>query len=374
MPARLEVGTAHVTPRPGTARVSAQVGGAEAWFESDDLQLEAVPEAFGSAFLFPAAARGRGLSMVDPVSAIWASGAAELLEAAADWWGYRGETPAGRTRPDMVRQRPNRADRTALCFSGGVDSFYSLLKRPGGVHLIVAGHGLDIPLADGKRMARFEGSVRAVAAALGVECAIVRTNLREHPDFSGVSWERTHGGALAAIGHTLGSAADRIVISSSAARADQHPWGSHWRTDPLWGTGRLAVEHFGDSMRRGEKLAAIAGDPLVRRHLRVCWENREGELNCSQCEKCVRTEVVLAMYRMLERFEVFADPGTLARRIAGVPRIPIRASMIPYRRALKSGLEPDVARAVRALLLRSHRAFVAEALVGLARRATLARA
>lgn len=374
MPARLEVGAAHVTARPGASRVAGQVGCAEAWFESADLDLEPIPEAFGSAFLFPAAAKGRGLRMADPVSDLWANGAAELLGAAAGWWGYRAEPPAASTRPDVAQRRPNRADRTALCFSGGVDSFYSLLRRPGGVHLIVAGHGLDIPLADVERMGRFESSVRAIAAARGVECAVVRTNLREHPDFNEVSWERTHGGALAAIGHTLGAAADRLVISSSAARSDEHPWGSHWRTDPLWGTGRLTIEHFGDSMRRGEKLAAIAGEPLVHRHLRVCWENRDAGLNCSRCEKCLRTEVVLAMYRMLDRFEVFDDPATLAARIAGVPRIPMRALMIPYRRALKSGLEPDVARAVRALLLRSHRAFVAEALAGLARRATLARA
>jgi hypothetical protein len=342
----------------------------DAWFESPDLSLEAVPEAFGSAFLLPAAARGCALAFAEPVSAVWMSGAGTLLEILERWWGYSADAPSGPLRPDHPARRPIRSDRTALCFSGGVDSFYSLLRRPGGVDLIVAGQGLDIPLADSDRMAGFEASARAVARTLGIGCAIVRTNLREHPDFTHVSWERTHGGALAGIGHALGSAVDRLVISSSAARTEVHPWGSHWETDPLWGTGRLAVEHFGDSIRRGEKLAAIGNEPLVQQHLRVCWENRAGTVNCSRCEKCIRTEVVLAMYGMLDRFEVFESPATLAERIAAVRRIPVRPSMIPYRRALTSGLDREVARAVRALLLRSHRAFVADAVVGLARHAT----
>jgi hypothetical protein len=350
-------------------RVSAQVGGAEVWFESPDLELAPVPEAFGSAFLIPAAARGRALALEPAVSGIWMNGAAQLLEFAATWWRYRAAAPDGVSRTDLTIRRPNRRERTALCFSGGVDSFYSLLRRPGGVDLIVAGHGLDIALADTARMARFEASVRDVAASLGIASVIVRTNLREHPDFAGVSWERTHGGALAAIGHLLGASASRLVISSSAARADAHPWGSHWQLDPLWGTGRMTFEHFGDSIRRGEKLAALGAEPLVHRHLRVCWANRDDRLNCSRCEKCIRTEVVLAMYGILDRFDVFDSPSTLAERIAGVPRIPVWASMIPYRRALKSGLDRDVARAVRALLIRSHRHFMADAVTGLARRA-----
>jgi hypothetical protein len=370
MPATLDVGALRATAGPEGVRATARVGSAEAWFESRDVSLEAVPEAFGSAFLIPAAAAGRALAFSDPVSAIWSSGAEGLLRIAERWWGYSAEPPFGVRRPERLARRPNRVDRTALCFSGGVDSFYSLLRRPGGVDLIVAGHGLDIPLADAARMAHFEAGVRTIASTLGIQCAIVRTNLREHPDFMNVSWERTHGGALAGIGHSLGAVVDRLVISSSGARADERPWGSHWETDPLWGTGRLAIEHFGDSIRRGEKLAAIGNEPLVRKHLRVCWENRDGAPNCSRCEKCIRTEVVLAMYGMLDRFEVFESPATLAQRIAGIRRIPVRASMVPYRRALRSGLDPSVARAVRGLLLRSHRAFVADAGRGLARWAT----
>lgn len=374
MAAPLVVGAARAATGPSGIRVTAQVGDAEAWFESSELGLKPASEAFGSAFLISAASRGRALSLESPVSGKWVEGAAEILGFAERWWGYRASPPSAVTRADLSIRRPGRADRTALCFSGGVDSFYSLLHRPGGVDLIVAGHGFDIPLADAVRMGRFASSIRAIGASLGIESAIVRTNLREHPDFACASWERTHGGALAAVGHLLGDVASRLVVSSSAARADERPWGSHWQTDPLWSTGRLTVEHFGDSIRRSEKLAAIAAEPLVQQHLRVCWANADDRLNCSRCEKCIRTEVGLATHGLLHRFDVFDSPRTLAERIACLPCVPARPLMAPYRRALQHGLDRDVAGAVRALLRRSRRKLMTDAVMGFARRAAPARA
>ncbi|HEX6644099.1 MAG TPA: hypothetical protein VF037_05450 [Gemmatimonadales bacterium] len=352
-------------------RVTAPVGGHPAWFECTDLPLEPAPEAFGSAFLIPAAASHRRLDLAEPVSSTWADGAGKVLDTVGRWWGYRVERPRAVMRPEVLRNPDSRRGLTALCFSGGVDSFFTLLRRPGGVDLLVAAHGFDIPLVDVARMSRFHDGMNEVAAELGVRTAVVRTNLREHREFLGANWTRTHGGALAALGHALGGAAERLVVSSSCTRRDPYPWGSHFELDPLWSSGRLTIEHFGESLGRGEKLGLIGNDPLVQRHLRVCWENRSGTLNCSRCEKCIRTEVTLATYGLLDRFEVFASPTTLADRIDGVAKVPVRPSLQPYRTALESGaLDHDVARAVRALIRRTRRSYVRDSVVGLARRAT----
>jgi hypothetical protein len=368
---RLAIGTVVTRATANGTRITAPVGGHPAWFESPDLPLEPAPEAFASAYLIPAAASRRGLELAEPVSPTWAQGAARVIELIGRWWGYRVDRPRGPVRPEVLRNSDSRRGLTALCFSGGVDSFYTLLRRPGGVDLLVAAHGFDIPLADEARMTRFHDAMREIAAELGVRTAVVRSNIREHREFLGANWTRTHGGALAALGHALSNAAERLVISSTCTRRDPYPWGSHFELDPLWSSGRLAIEHFGETLRRGEKLAAIGNDPLVQRHLRVCWENRSSTLNCSRCEKCIRTEVVLATYGLLDRFEVFASPATLAERIDGVARVPVRGSLFPYRTALESGaLDRDVARAVRALLRRTRHSFMRESVIGFARRAT----
>ncbi|HLS46971.1 MAG TPA: hypothetical protein VK012_00505 [Gemmatimonadales bacterium] len=366
----LLIGVPTIRPAGRGTRVSALVGGIEAWFESDELPLQPSPEAFASAFLIPAAAEGRQLELEAPICPVWRSGAADLLPVIGGWWGYRSEVPDGVRR---VAAGPALDGKTALCFSGGVDAFYSLLRYPG-VDLLVAAHGFDIPRAETRRMAAFERSLREVAQALGIRAGVIRTNLREHPHFAGVSWERTHGGALAALGHLLSDSVSRLVISSSAARRDEHPWGSHWQTDPLWSSSRMAVEHFGEAVRRGDKLIEIADHPLVQQHLRVCWENANADVNCSRCEKCIRTELILAACGKHDDFPVFQPGATLARRVDGIAKVPETPLLIPYRAALQSGLDPAVARAVRALLRRSRRAQMrrrVRGLVGVLRRSLI---
>src|SRR5690606_28954999 len=109
-------------------------------------------------------------------------------------------------------------------------------------------------------------------------------------------------------------------------------------------------------------------------HLRVCWENANADVNCSRCEKCIRTELILAACGKHDRFTVFQPAATLARRVDDIAKIPDAPLLIPYRSALELGLDPAVARAVRALLRRSHRAHLRRGvrnLAGSLRRALL---
>ena len=66
--------------------------------------------------------------------------------------------------------------------------------------------------------------------------------------------------------------------------------------------------------------------------------------------------MILAALGVLEHFRTFESPDTLAARIAEVPRIRDRLVFDRYEFALKLGLPPDQAAAVRALLARSKRA------------------
>lgn len=65
--------------------------------------------------------------------------------------------------------------------------------------------------------------------------------------------------------------------------------------DRCWSSGAVTVATGSPGVPRLEKVAAIANEPLVHSHLRVCRENRSAALNCGECEKCVRTQVQLAV-------------------------------------------------------------------------------
>ncbi|MGH9766701.1 MAG: hypothetical protein ACREAB_04635, partial [Blastocatellia bacterium] len=247
-----------------------------------------------------------------------------------------------------------RATQTALCFSGGVDSFHTLLSSGHTIHYLVFVIGFDVAMDDRVRFEAFEQSLRAVAAAVGARPIVVRTNLREHPAFAPVSWERTHGGALAAVGHLLSGAAGQLIISASQTHGQTTPWGSHWRTDRFWSSEKLQIVTVGGELHRYDKLREFAGEPLARDHLRVCWENRAPSGNCSRCEKCVRTRLVLADCGELDKYSVFDGADSLPEDVNALPHS--NGIKLTYWALLKSSrLDRRMKRAIRRLVARDEK-------------------
>jgi len=304
----------------GVHRVIADVDGTPLWFESADVALSPSPEAFASAMLIPAIVRGEKLTLEDALSPIWLSNVKQILTAFNEWWDYAKIPPeSAAASSTVIPSEIPRATKTALCFTGGVDSFYTLLRSGYEINYLVYVIGYDMRLDDVRRFAAFEPSLRAAAAAAGAAPVVIRTNLRELSSFSPVSWERTHGGALAAIGHLLGGVAGQLLISSSIPYNGDRVWGSHWRTDQFWSSERLSVINVGSEAWRNVKLKSIAGEALVREHLRVCWENREAAGNCSRCEKCVRTRLLLAGCGELDNYPGFKNGDSLLDDVNALP-------------------------------------------------------
>ncbi|HET8633036.1 MAG TPA: hypothetical protein VFL88_02750 [Gemmatimonadales bacterium] len=353
MATELLVGSPIVRQMGNALRASASVDGTEAWFESEDIPLGPSSEAFASAFLLAAADARRRLAVSEPVAADWAGGAAQVLETAHRWWGYPRLWPRLDTRP--VASGPQRGgERRGLCFTGGVDSFFSLLVCGGPIQYLIHAHGFDVRLEDEHRAAGMAARFREIAEATSTRLVTIRTNLRTHPAFAPVPWPRTHGGALAALGHLCAGTIDTLVISSSGTYAAPKPWGSHWELDPCWSGAGLSIEHVGAEYSRNAKLRLIAHSPLVRRHLHVCWEHRDDRLNCSRCEKCLRTRSVLAGLGVLQDFAVLDGPETLAADLDALPCVTVPSRWRRYREALADGgLSRDVSRAIERLLVRS---------------------
>jgi len=332
-------------------RVSADVDGIPLWFESDDLNLAAAPEAFGSALLLVSLHHRRRLVIDAPVSATWVGNIRKLFPIWRDWWGYKAIMPDLVTRPDSAAM----SEANALLFSGGVDSFYSVLNAPR-QDILVSIHGFDIPLTDHARMEVLQESLHAVSHSIGARSVVIRTNFREHPVAGrGPLWERSHGGVLAAIGHVINEHAGQLSVSSSYGMKNPVPWGSSFMTDPFFSSDRMRINTFGMDVRREEKVPAIAHDPLVRKHLRVCWRNREGLVNCSRCGKCLMTMVSLAEAGVLNDFEAFDDEEALIERL-NQKRFLWKHNNPMHRAVQRGKLNPRVADAAMRLVKRSRQA------------------
>ena len=338
------VGSAH--------RVSADVDGIPLWFESEDLNLAAAPEAFGSALLLVSLHHRRKLVIDAPVSATWLENIQKLFPIWRDWWGYKPIMPDLVARTDSLAA-PREAK--ALLFSGGVDSFYSVLNAPRH-DFLVSIHGFDIPLTDRARMEVLRASLNEVSKSIGARSIVIRTNFREHPVAGrGPLWERSHGGVLAAFGHVLREHAGQLSVSSSYGMKNPLPWGSSFMTDPFFSSDKMRVSPFGEDVRREQKIPAIAHDPLVRKHLRVCWKNRDGLVNCSRCGKCLVTMVSLAEAGVLNEFAVFDDEEALISRLNETRFLWKHNN--PMHRAVQRGkLNPRLADAALRLVKRSQQA------------------
>ena len=330
----------------GGSHVEADIDGEPLWFASDDAKLAPSPEAFASALLMAAATRGEPLEVEAPVDRLWLERVPAIVRQAQEWWQLPGTRVIAADVIDTPRLKPGT---TAQCFTGGVDSFYALItaKTPPGI--LVYAHGYDVDLTNQIRVDAFLPGLREVAASFGARAVLIATNLQEHSASQCVDIRRSHGGALAALGHVLVEEVERLVIPSSYPYHDPKPWGSHWDVDPLWSSQRLAVEHADATFRRDGKVRAIADHPMVRRHLRVCFSPKTETGNCSRCEKCIRTMIALAMCGRLDDCETFDRTVTIVQRVNAMSTV--RPHLVSIYEELLRGIDdPQLSAAVQRLI------------------------
>ena len=347
-----------ITRVPGTGRVTADVDGEDLWFESADLTLSPAVEAYGSALLIPALHQRRPLRLPAAADPAWRANQDRVVATLARWWRYPRWAPmtpdgASVARPAAPDAAPPERP-LGLFFSGGVDSLHCLLRGTRRPDWLITLWGFDFPLDDAARGAAVERSVRAVAAATGCRLAIVRTNARRHPLIAGTPWERVHGGILAAVAHLSAPAIPRMMIASSTPGDQDAPYGSHGSLDPLWSSSRCALLFEQRGMRRIDKLRALAHEPLVRDHLRVCWRNFAPTGNCGRCAKCLLAMLILEGEGALASSAVFEGRSELAARIDALRKAPDREHTFEEA-ARVPGLDPQLVTAVHALIRRSRR-------------------
>jgi hypothetical protein len=251
-------------------RISACVNDQLLWFESHETPLSPSPEAFANALLVPAMIQGSDLVFADPLCPIWLENTHKLMNIYNDWYGWK---PIAITAPKAESSNVCHGNKIALCFSGGADSFHSLLTYPKKISYLVMVHGYDIELSDtdGARIV-FE-HIKDVGNAIGIPAIKITTNYRQH-NISGKKYRYSYEGALAAIGNLMTDINELIISSDYSREALQNfNAASHWKTAPLRSSKQKTFTHYGESLTRDEKLRQIAKEPLIKKHLLVCQEN-----------------------------------------------------------------------------------------------------
>jgi hypothetical protein len=348
-------------------------------YASDDVALAARPEAAVAGLLLVAMAAGKDIHVDAPIDPIfhghletvqdvyttWSPSLSRTQVTADGEWRRpeSGNATAENTIPrDPIPGNPASGDaaapgRSAMFFSGGVDSFYTFLKRREEIDALVFVHGFDIDLDDTSLRQTVSRRLREVADAFDTPLIEVETTLRGVterkrmvPEFH--NWEISHGSALASVAHLLSDQFNRIYIPATHTYKRLYPFGSHPLLDPLWSSSDLSVMCDGCEANRIDKCALIGQHEPALNALRVCWKNKDKAYNCGRCEKCMRTMLILKAVGAWEACNSFERDLT-PRRVAGIWIRYARWERYykeVYRLLAENDTQPELQRAIKGAL------------------------
>ena len=197
-----------------------------------------------------------------------------------------------------------------LFFSGGVDSFYSLLKHQAEVTQLIYVHGFDTLLANPTARALNARALRHAAAEAGKQFFELETNVRSMIDPYQRWLHPTATSVQFAIALTVMPQFHTIFV------AENYPYSGEWsrQQEPtVPGAAGPAVVFDGVDAMRLEKIQSISSSPLAMRWLRVCWQNLGVTYNCGRCEKCLRTMIGLEIAGALDSCRTFTNKLDIER-------------------------------------------------------------
>jgi hypothetical protein len=267
--------------------------------------LPVAGDAFLAALLMPAMALSEELVIEAPVSPRLRRSARTVMDIYTAWWGDRHRVVPLRCAAPVPPVNHAGLEAVGLYFTGGVDSFYSLLKdvelstdagHEPVTHLLYA----NFERHHGRAYDRLLDRLRRVAEETDRQLVLIDTNVRSLTERA-TFWPDYHGAALASTALALQGLLGRCLIAASDHYRHLPPLGSHPVLDHLWCTERLEIVHDGAEASRSDKVVRqIARSRLALETLSVCWRSEPAH-NCGVCEKCLRTMVTLEMAGSLDR-------------------------------------------------------------------------
>jgi 7-cyano-7-deazaguanine synthase in queuosine biosynthesis len=287
-------------------------------------------EPFLAAALLPAMKVGQPLHVSGKVSPKLLAGIQTVQAILHKWFPEFQKIPV--EAEAGVTEKEGNAEGVGAFFSGGVDSFYTLLKHQDEIEKIILING--IMHENTSVMPKVTGEMRRIAREMGKSLIVVEVNLRDLSD-QYTDWADHYvGSALASIGLLLSPKFRKIYVPATFSYEHLHPEGSHPLLDPLWSTETLTFVHDGCEANRIEKIAYVSQSDIALELLRVC--NRIYSHNCGQCEKCLRTMLGLHAVGALDRctsFDKKLDADALYRMKI------MHDSVVPYEEENLSVLE-----------------------------------
>jgi hypothetical protein len=333
------------------------------WFEyperyADSLTLSGNP---WLAVLLPLAVhRHEPLHIGLPVDPVLLGNSSRLMEIWSRWYPDLPPVPVrAETYPAEI---PDPSAGAAALFSGGVDSFFTILRNEESrdraaaprIDRLLSVWGFDVGLETPGEWETLRSHLAESAHQLDKEFVDVATNLKL-VRFQDANWGRhAHGCALAAVGLALERELSAIYIAVSLGWA--RPWGSHPDTDPLLSTSRTRVIHDGVDRDRWQRTEYVSRSAVAMRNLHVCPRGRIGS-NCCRCRKCYLVMLTLELLGKLDGSPAFPTRTIDLERVRRIyaEKGVYDGSLGEIERRARAAGRSDIAAAIDECLIRSRR-------------------
>lgn len=237
-----------------------------------------------------------------------------------------------------------------LLFTLGLDSFHALLsmkREKKGIDALVFVIGYDIHLSKDSFIKKVNKKLIAVSRIFNVDPIVVSTNLRSYSDPI-LRWSLFHGAALGAVGHLLKEIGYFYVASSDQYLDKGVLWGTGPKLDRLWSSEKRRFIPFAPKSSRMQKIDELVGDSCLETlltNLRVCWQHDipAGKLNCGECEKCIRTHLMLLLCGLEVPKDLFGNFSLKKLKTVSLTPEKYKVWEPVYRRIIESkGFEKEI--------------------------------
>ncbi|WP_430813430.1 hypothetical protein [Carboxylicivirga sp. RSCT41] len=195
----------------------------------------------------------------------------------------------------------------AMLFSGGVDAVSTLVRHADKKMALFSVWGADISLSEADKWNDLVNYNKDQNYLTDNPKYYIKSNLRSFYSYKleqklNIEWwgKVQHGMALlgvcAPLCHLLNITT--LYIGSTHTKLTQISWGSNPVTDELLKWSNTSIVHECYDLTRLKKIESIIDYARLIEdevQLRVCYSERRDQLNCSFCEKCLRTIMAIVL-------------------------------------------------------------------------------
>lgn len=207
---------------------------------------------------------------------------------------------------------PSSKPQKMCCFSGGVDSFCTLLSNFDDISAIFYGINYDVYTSQKKLLHEQLDTVYKIGEKYKKDVYLCDSNFKMflhsystykylHKEKDYDKWLLTHVPCKVSNFYNLSNTFDTFMLSSwnkydIIDHSKKMCLDSNKIVDELFNCSDFNIIHDGDLSRfeKIKKCISIDKETFFQ-YLKVCWKNPNQEYNCSKCEKCIVTMIFIGL-------------------------------------------------------------------------------